>query len=194
MKRRALLPNFALDRTSHEALHCQLAAALHRAIHGGELPPGAILPSTRALAHDLGVSRNTVVIAYEELAAEGLLMARAGSATRVYREHRRVPCARTGAATSRVPVSGRPGAIPRSRRQHVIFPPLAHASSACFRFRYFACGARRKQPYRWWIVAAILCRRGRHFVMWQTRIPLFQAVTVRPFTAEGATRVAGRRR
>ena len=84
MKRRVLLPNFSLDRTSHESLHRQLAEALRRAIRAGELPPGAILPSTRALAGALGVSRNTVVIAYEELAAEALLIARAGSTTRVF--------------------------------------------------------------------------------------------------------------
>jgi DNA-binding FadR family transcriptional regulator len=84
LKRRVLLPHFALDRTSREALHRQVAAALRRAIQGGELPPGAILPSTRALADALAVSRNTVVIAYEELTAEGVLVARTGSATRVF--------------------------------------------------------------------------------------------------------------
>ena len=82
MKRRAL-PNFALDRTSREALHRQLANELRRAIHCGELPPDAILPSTRGLAYALAISRNTAVTAYEELVAEGLLIARAGSATRV---------------------------------------------------------------------------------------------------------------
>ena len=49
----------------------------------GELPPGAAAPSTRALALTLGLSRNTVLTAYDELAAEGLLVARIGSATRV---------------------------------------------------------------------------------------------------------------
>jgi GntR family transcriptional regulator / MocR family aminotransferase len=84
LNRRAPLPNIALDRTSREALHVQLAAALRRAIHARELPPGATLPSTRALADALGVSRNTVVTAYDELSAEGLILARAGSATRVF--------------------------------------------------------------------------------------------------------------
>jgi DNA-binding FadR family transcriptional regulator len=84
LKRRVLLPHFALDRTSREPLHRQVAAALRRAILGGELPPGSILPSTRALADALEVSRNTVVIAYEELIAEGVLVARTGSATRVF--------------------------------------------------------------------------------------------------------------
>jgi GntR family transcriptional regulator/MocR family aminotransferase len=47
------------------------------------LPPGYRLSSTRSLALRLRVSRNTVLNAYEELAAEGLVEGRIGSATRV---------------------------------------------------------------------------------------------------------------
>ncbi len=47
----------------------------------GESPAGVRLPSTRALAQRLGVSRNTVLSAYDELAAEGRLAARVGSGT-----------------------------------------------------------------------------------------------------------------
>jgi GntR family transcriptional regulator / MocR family aminotransferase len=50
----------------------------------GALPPGTALPSTRSLATTLGISRNTVVTAYDELAAEGRVVGRAGSATRVF--------------------------------------------------------------------------------------------------------------
>ncbi len=85
MNRRAPLPNLALDRTAPATLHRQLVDGLRRAIHGGDLATGAILPSSRALAETLGVSRNTVVTAYDELTAEGLLTARRGSATRVLR-------------------------------------------------------------------------------------------------------------
>ena len=49
----------------------------------GELPPGARLPSTRALAAKLGVSRNTVITAYEMLAADDLIRTEKGSGTRV---------------------------------------------------------------------------------------------------------------
>jgi GntR family transcriptional regulator/MocR family aminotransferase len=52
-------------------------------IASGELPSGAALPSSRELARRLGVSRNTVITAYEELTAEGLVTGKAGSATRV---------------------------------------------------------------------------------------------------------------
>ena len=46
-------------------------------------PPGYRLPSTRSLAERLRISRNTVLSAYEELAAEGLVQGRVGSGTRV---------------------------------------------------------------------------------------------------------------
>src|SRR3954462_1922907 len=79
LKRRARLPKIALDRNSTEPLHRQLLAALRVAIRGGGLPPGAGLPSSRHLAEELGVSRNTVLTAFEELAAEGLVVSRLGS-------------------------------------------------------------------------------------------------------------------
>ena len=71
-----------LDRHSRIPLHRQIAAALRSAIAGGEIPSGSRLPSTRALAKELAVSRNTVLTAYEELAAEGILTGRTGSGTR----------------------------------------------------------------------------------------------------------------
>ncbi len=81
MKRRALLPHLSLDRFSREPLHRQLASALRTSMDSGGLPCGAALPSTRELSAALGVSRNTVMTAYEELAAEGRIVTRAGSAT-----------------------------------------------------------------------------------------------------------------
>jgi GntR family transcriptional regulator / MocR family aminotransferase len=61
----------------------QLEAGLREAIRGGRLRPEARLPSSRALAAELGLSRRLVVEAYEQLAAEGYLLARRGSGTRV---------------------------------------------------------------------------------------------------------------
>src|ERR1700753_4398267 len=49
----------------------------------GRLGPGTRLPSSRALAADLGIARNTVAEAYGQLVAEGWLTARQGSGTRV---------------------------------------------------------------------------------------------------------------
>jgi len=83
LKRRDPLPALALDRGSSDPLHRQLTDTLRSAIRDGVLRPGAALPSTRGLAGLLGLSRNTVITAYEDLTAEGLLVARSGSATRV---------------------------------------------------------------------------------------------------------------
>jgi GntR family transcriptional regulator/MocR family aminotransferase len=56
---------------------------LRQGILSGSLPSGARLPPTRALAGELGVARQTVVLAYERLAAEGYVRARTGSGTYV---------------------------------------------------------------------------------------------------------------
>ena len=60
-----------------------LIDAVRDAIRTGRLTPGTRLPSSRSLAADLGLARNTVAGAYAELVAEGWLAARQGSGTRV---------------------------------------------------------------------------------------------------------------
>lgn len=60
-----------------------LAAGVRAAIRDGRLSPGTALPSTRALAADLGLARGTVTAAYGQLAAEGYLVVRHGAPTRV---------------------------------------------------------------------------------------------------------------
>jgi GntR family transcriptional regulator / MocR family aminotransferase len=61
----------------------ELEASVRAAIRTGRLRSGARLPSTRALAADIGVSRSVVVQAFEQLAAEGYLTTRAGAVARV---------------------------------------------------------------------------------------------------------------
>ncbi|MFD8721056.1 PLP-dependent aminotransferase family protein [Streptomyces sp. NPDC059629] len=60
-----------------------LTDALREAVRSGRLVPGTRLPSSRSLAADLGIARNTVADAYADLVAEGWLTARQGSGTRV---------------------------------------------------------------------------------------------------------------
>ncbi|MEU0473076.1 PLP-dependent aminotransferase family protein [Streptomyces olivaceus] len=60
-----------------------LTGALREAVRTGRLAPGTRLPSSRTLAADLGIARNTVADAYADLVAEGWLTARQGSGTRV---------------------------------------------------------------------------------------------------------------
>lgn len=75
--------SITLDRKNKMPLHAQLAQQLRRAITDGLLPAGVQLPSTRALATELSLSRNVVVVAYDELFAEGYLEGRHGSGTYV---------------------------------------------------------------------------------------------------------------
>jgi GntR family transcriptional regulator/MocR family aminotransferase len=60
-----------------------LEEALRTAVRDGRLAPGTRLPSSRVLARDLGLARNTVADAYGQLVAEGWLTARQGSGTTV---------------------------------------------------------------------------------------------------------------
>ena len=78
-----LLGTVSLDRDGALPLHRQLFDALRQAILAGRLRPGTRLPSTRVMASDLGVARNTVMAAFEQLVAEGYLQARVGSGTTV---------------------------------------------------------------------------------------------------------------
>ena len=81
----------AREPTTDLALHLDpslprgraLETELRDAIRTGRLSAGQRLPSTRALAGDLGLARGTVVAVYEQLTAEGWLEARQGAGTRV---------------------------------------------------------------------------------------------------------------
>jgi GntR family transcriptional regulator/MocR family aminotransferase len=65
--------------------------ALHESIRTGRLLPGTRLPSSRSLAKDLGIARNTVADSYGQLVAEGWLTARQGSGTVVARREAPAP-------------------------------------------------------------------------------------------------------
>jgi GntR family transcriptional regulator/MocR family aminotransferase len=71
-----LINDLALD--FNQPLQTQLYRQLTGYIMEGRLPPGTQLPSSRQLAEDLGVSRNTVLAVYEQLKAEGVLQNRPG--------------------------------------------------------------------------------------------------------------------
>lgn len=77
----------------------QVYLALRESILSGELKEGIRLPSTRALAEDLGVSRTVTQFAYEQLMAEGYLVGRVGSGTRVTGEAARLATSPPALAT-----------------------------------------------------------------------------------------------
>src|SRR6187200_2964881 len=81
------LPFIMLDE--HDGalpLYRKIYDAIRRSILAGEVQPGTRLPASRALADQLGVSRLTVVNAYDQLLAEGYLEGRTGSGTYVASE------------------------------------------------------------------------------------------------------------
>ncbi|NHC22367.1 PLP-dependent aminotransferase family protein [Nocardioides sp. IC4_145] len=70
-----------LDRSDRRALGVQLADEIRRQVGNGRLPVGSRLPSSRALAGELGVARAVAERAYAQLVAEGWLEGRHGSGT-----------------------------------------------------------------------------------------------------------------
>jgi GntR family transcriptional regulator/MocR family aminotransferase len=74
-----------LDATADEPLFRQLYHALREAILSGRLKPGSKLPSTRVLAVELSIARNTASVAYDYLHAEGYITSATGSGTFVSR-------------------------------------------------------------------------------------------------------------
>ncbi|MBI4566155.1 MAG: PLP-dependent aminotransferase family protein [Planctomycetes bacterium] len=63
-----------LDPASRKPIFIQISQAIVEGVKSGRLRPGASLPGTRTLAATLGVHRNTIVAAYDELLAEGWIM------------------------------------------------------------------------------------------------------------------------
>ena len=80
--RKLKFPSLQLQRFPGP-LHRQVYAALREQILSGHLTTGQLLPSSRVLAACLGVSRNTVLAAYDRLAERGYIASKVGSGTRV---------------------------------------------------------------------------------------------------------------
>jgi GntR family transcriptional regulator / MocR family aminotransferase len=75
------LPSFSIDANSELPLHRQIYNAVRQNIINGTLPFNSKLPATRAFSVSYGVSRNTVLVAFDDLIAEGFLEARVGAGT-----------------------------------------------------------------------------------------------------------------
>ena len=99
-----------LDRTLREPLGAQLQRELRDAIRSGRVAAGERLPSSRALARQLAVSRGLVLDSYEQLEAEGYLTTAPGSGTRVAPRAEAAPApAAAAATTATLTVDLRPG-------------------------------------------------------------------------------------
>jgi GntR family transcriptional regulator/MocR family aminotransferase len=105
-----------LELDGEGALYHQLARALKHAIVSGRIMPGSRLPSTRELANELRISRNTVKAAYQSLHLDRLAESRIGAGTRV--SHLVAPHA---LARTRRPVAAQSRFVERTRKM----PPYA---------------------------------------------------------------------
>lgn len=75
------IPGLNIDLKGDVPVYRQIADAIRAALEDGSLRPGNRLPPTRDLARQLGVNRNTVVSAYDQLAAAGWVHSRTGRGT-----------------------------------------------------------------------------------------------------------------
>lgn len=100
------LSHLRLDKESGSTLRRSLCACIRTAIVQGGLKPGARLPSTRLLALELAISRNTVTDAFAELVAEGYLVSHRGSGTFVAAAIRVISRAKTRTAWERASSRG----------------------------------------------------------------------------------------
>lgn len=152
-------------RRIYEQLRAQMA--------DGRLGVGALLPSTRVLAAELGVSRTTVSAVYDQLAAEGFIHTAAGKAARVAVGAAGAAVA-TAASKTNKPVQPEPGtaraAAPLSafgrlmQSSPAYTPPGAQARGQTVDFLYGAVGARDFPSMAWRraYLAALLASRPRH--------------------------------
>ncbi|HTH76055.1 MAG TPA: PLP-dependent aminotransferase family protein [Trinickia sp.] len=72
-----------LERAAAEPMYRQVLRLVQQAILTGQLAPGTKLPSSRTLAEDLDIARNTVLRVYDQLTAEGYVLSSTGSGTYV---------------------------------------------------------------------------------------------------------------
>ncbi|MFS8931365.1 PLP-dependent aminotransferase family protein [Cupriavidus taiwanensis] len=131
MPRTAQLPEIPFIGTlQREAgpLSRQLAQAMRDAVARGELKPGEPLPSTRALAEALGVSRGTVVEAFDQLVAEGIFSAQHGAGTRVAAALDRSPASRQRERKT-VKLPAKVKAFANIKKEFAALPPVPFAVS-----------------------------------------------------------------
>src|SRR5215467_12621939 len=74
--RQAMQLPLTIDRNGVTALQIQIYGQIRQLILASRLTPGVRVPATRSLAAELGVSRNTIVLAYDRLVSEGYLETR----------------------------------------------------------------------------------------------------------------------
>lgn len=127
-----------LDRDSGPPLQQQVCEQFIAHVRSGRLRPGDVVPASRTLAQQLGVSRTVVLRAYELLRANGFLSARRGSGTHVAGPGARAAKQAVSRPRSRAPLAPQP---PRPTDSgHALWqpwePPPMHNRSGALDFRH----------------------------------------------------------
>ncbi|MCO6419090.1 PLP-dependent aminotransferase family protein [Siccirubricoccus sp. KC 17139] len=153
----------ALDRGSGVPALRQVYLGIRQAVLEGRLPPGARLPASRALAAQLGLARNTVVAAYDQLLAEGIIEGKVGAGSFVSRDLPKEP----EPAPAPGPASpAAPAALPDT------LPPAARRFAAALAAPLAATGS----------TGAAACNTGR--TSWDPRTAqLWRSLTLRHLQA-----------
>src|SRR5262249_13528724 len=120
-------------RKANGPLYRRVYHALKSMIRDGRLPPTARLPSTRELAADLRVSRNTVVLAYEQLLAEGYVVSRNRATASVASA---LPVSAMPASPRPKPAAPAPISAYARRLTELLGAPPARLSGLRYDFRY----------------------------------------------------------
>lgn len=144
---------FSIDRDASTPVFEQICAAIRLRAASGDMAPGSKLPPTRVFATELGVSRSTIVTAYEQLVAEGYLSSQQGSGYRL--------CASGEVELTQVPAITAPqnsGASKRRRHEPSAASAPASDMAGVLPFRAGSPDM-RLFPYRQWAkTVARICR------------------------------------
>lgn len=111
-----------VDRDADQTLYLQIFEQIRHLIVDGRCKPGLPLPASRVLASDLGVSRNTVALAYAELASEGYVETRQPTGTYVSPK-----VVFDGPSLPLAPATDEHHLLPIKRRERLVFRGESHA-------------------------------------------------------------------
>lgn len=155
-----MLNAITLNASAPDPMHQQLYDALRDAILACQLKPGSRLPSTRTLAADLNVSRNTVSAAFDQLLAEGYIESRVGAGSFV---SEKLPDELL--AVSRAPAAPRRATPPNARVSRRYLSVTGAPAGGCgdtITARAFRTGVSAVDVFPTELWARLLARRVRH--------------------------------
>jgi GntR family transcriptional regulator/MocR family aminotransferase len=148
----------SIDPASKDTITKQIYDHIRRMVLSGSISPGSRLPSSRDLAGQVGISRNTVLAAYDQLTAEAYLEGRVGSGTFVVRN---LPDAFLRAQLRPLPVREMAGQRELANRQSGISAALAIAPKTQPSRRAFRTGLPDADSFPFQLWARLVSRRYR---------------------------------